>query len=1408
MLNIINSTSKVNFLFFIIHIFLQIKSIINQCSNGYCITSKDCFNNLIEIKKYYRAAQFATNKEGNMIIEYSNDHSGMHQYRLFYGLKKNGRNYFENDNAHKIFQIETTESHKGRYEARNMFVYLQDDINRDKQYLFSTSSYDTITELHDIEQGSYKVKGTLSFWNIIDIFSYQYSIIELKQNNKNIYFLIFTQHEEDQIQVGDKWKDYSMTITIKKFAFNSYDLENYNKISTKNFTDNYNNRIVSSFLVESKNILVLFYMKTMETVQKVFNGAKYAIKFYDYDLNEKNEIIISQNNITQPRSGEGVFFKGLYLKDNYAAFIYYTKGYDDTIIQFNISTLEENSGKYYFNNKIQFNRTYGYRSDITLNEFIKINDEQLAFISTKKITSGDSYYFELHILLYDLYNNYANMKIRQYYYNLVNIQPIKELTAYVYNGFLIFSTTAVSPVNYTSSDYYSILAFFGYPNGTDYTLDISPYLMDTGFYSDDNNIYTELMSKMKIENNIFGYEKVEKINLVSIPAELIFYNITDGVQDSIPLPNNTFFDSNHKLYQNWQLNKTDKYYYIDYQYIVKEPNYNTFYSTGSLADYITSYDGSSYYEQNRKTFYGRTNRLKFKLCYDFCGTCVEISKDINDQKCFTCLENYTYDYWAYMGKYIGNCVEENKYFDYGNTNQMISCDSSFKYLINKDNGKRICFKEDKECPYDYSTYNSETKECIYTPRTTQILEPTTIPIITTEVIKTTTIPIDSTSTQICDFDSYYNKDCTFSNESFSQILDKMKGLISSYSNNSLILSVPLSEGYAFEITNEKKERLLNNDTNLPWIDLAKCGDKLKAHYRNNSNVSLIILKYGKISDKTFEEEVQFEVYDPVTYEKLNLSICNNSDINLIINLPLSDKFVNILKNIIDQGYDPYDINDKFYREICTPYDSENGTDVLLDSREEYYYSSLNTIVCPDHCHTSTYDLESKYLKCECAVNETDITLNLKHITGENIGNSFYSTLKNSNWKVMICYNLVFNWKIFRHNSGSIISLVFFLIYVGFFVYFVFRGTEPLRLVISKIMFKDMKLEEDLDKKDIVINENVNSAKITKKNRLKNKNKEKRVKIKNPPKKEKSRKINSTVNGAKESDNTKAVSFTESKNLKGEKLMTTPGKSRKDNIRQKFRKELVYTEGANLKKTGDTTKRKEEEIILNLDNFELNNLEYLDACKLDERPFIKVYWSVLLREHLVLFTFFSWNDYNLFYVKIERFLVLICTQMTMNGLFFSDESMHKANKQDDYNFVQQLPKIIFSLIATHLIEVVLCYFSMTDTTIYKIKELAKNKQNEKIIFDEIKCMKRKIIAFYVITFLLFLFYWYFISAFCAVYQNTQKTFLLDSLISILVEFIDPFFIYCFTTLLRHLSLAKCANQKMECVYKTSDLIPIF
>ena len=81
--------------------------------------------------------------------------------------------------------------------------------------------------------------------------------------------------------------------------------------------------------------------------------------------------------------------------------------------------------------------------------------------------------------------------------------------------------------------------------------------MDTEYYKSEDNLFDRLMLNLTVENNIFQYDVVQKINLVSIPDELIFYNVTNGVQDETPLPNDTFFDSNHKLYQNRAINKKD-----------------------------------------------------------------------------------------------------------------------------------------------------------------------------------------------------------------------------------------------------------------------------------------------------------------------------------------------------------------------------------------------------------------------------------------------------------------------------------------------------------------------------------------------------------------------------------------------------------------------------------------------------------------------------------------------------------------------------------------------------------------------------------------------------------------------------------------------------------------------------------
>ena len=233
------------------------------------------------------------------------------------------------------------------------------------------------------------------------------------------------------------------------------------------------------------------------------------------------------------------------------------------------------------------------------------------------------------------------------------------------------------------------------------------------------------------------------------------------------------------------------------------------------------------------------------------------------------------------------------------------------------------------------------------------------------------------------------------------------------------------------------------------------------------------------------------------------------------------------------------------------------------------------------------------------------------------------------------------------------------------------------------------------------------------------------------------------------------------------------------------------------------KYKEDKI---LDNYEINNMEYEMAIQYDKRTFLEIYWSILRREHIILFTFFSKDDHNIIYVKYCRLIFSICTDMTLNVFFFSDETMHKMFLDyGKYNFAQQIPQIIYSTIVSQLIEVFICYLSLTDKYFFEMKNL-NNKSNYSII-RTIRFIQLKIMLFFIFTIIMFIFYWYTITCFCEVYTNTQIPFIKDSLSSFGLGLLYPFVLYLFPSSLRLISL-KYYKAKLSFIYKLSDIIPIF
>ena len=614
--------------------FIQFQNILSvvegTCYQVTTYNNLTCFNDKIEFHDKFRAGHFVTLKDGSLIIEYSSD--GVNYQRFFYGLKKNGRYYFENESPFKHFTTKNpnNENH-GRYESENEIVYLKSDTNKENQYIFSTSIWKTVTELHDLAGNRSTYWDTVDLWKIVEIFSYEINILELKENNEMHYLAVFTQHETDQRLVDGIRYDYSKTWSIRKFKINSFNSIDVSTTEKVDYTSNYNSRMISAFIVYEWEKIVVFFLKKAD---EVYTNAYYTIAFYSYSLTWICEV--QKEWVSEPHSGNGIFFRAFLIKERYAAFVYFTDTSGQNL-KFEVGQLTDKNN-YYFEYRIQETfKNLGFSSDIRFNDFFKVDGKRFVLITCKTTFKS------IIVVIFDIFNDYYNYRIRAYYYDNFDNQLEKEVQGYTFNGYIIY--TFVSK----PSDMFSTLLFFGYANGTDFTIDISPYLMDTGYYQSENNLYNMLVKTCTIDNNIFGYEFVPKINLVWYPNELLFYNGTGTKKEANKLPNNSFFDANHTLYQNRAINKTHKYYYLEYQFLVKEPPFDTAFKVPHVHNLIgDNCNGFFKDEYVQKTFYGRTNRLYFKLCHDYCGSCIEYGITENEQKCLTCLEEYSFDYWFYL----------------------------------------------------------------------------------------------------------------------------------------------------------------------------------------------------------------------------------------------------------------------------------------------------------------------------------------------------------------------------------------------------------------------------------------------------------------------------------------------------------------------------------------------------------------------------------------------------------------------------------------------------------------------------------------------------------------------------------------------------------------------------------------
>ena len=538
--------------------------------------------------------------------------------------------------------------------------------------------------------------------------------------------------------------------------------------------------------------------------------------------------------------------------------------------------------------------------------------------------------------------------------------------------------------------------------------------------------------------------------------------------------------------------------------------------------------------------------------------------------------------------------------------------------------------------------------------------------------------------------------------------------------------------------------------------------------------------------------------------------------------PISlDKNEELYKDLEKLGYDMFDINDRFYQDICSPYETESGTDILLSDRIEDIYN--DNYSCPLNCSYSSYTPNTGFLTCNCSIVNENITLG---DIGNLVLHSFKNVFHSINYKFIKCYKLVFHINVITINLGSLFCIALFLCYLVFLILYLINGIKSLKKSVDAFIKKKNKSlskkvsfnisQNDLEESNKSLQFKSNKKKLNNSNitQVVNNNTPflSLVKV-NKKEKEKGKNLDTKSEGIikkRKNKNKKNDLAIKNSDTKSECIPHKKNKHKKEeNINKNFD---IKSEGIIKKKNrhknmklNDTINSKiiqSSKRKIKYSEFELNNLNYEEAIKNDKRTLLEMYWSKLKRRHLIFFTFFAKNDFNIIYVKIVRFALQICTNIAMNALFFSDQSMHKIYlSYGKYDLVQQIPQIIYSSLISQIFDFLVLFLIVTDKQVFEIinLELSEKEKNENQIGKVFKVIKIKFVIFFSVSFLLFAFFWYFISAFCAVYENTQVTFLKDFLTSFFTGLLYPFAIYFFFTLLRKLALKDKEKKRFKFIY---------
>ena len=838
----------------------------------------------------------------------------------------------------------------------------------------------------------------------------------------------------------------------------------------------------------------------------------------------------------------------------------------------------------------------------------------------------------------------------------------------------------------------------------------------------------------------------------------------------------------------------------------------------NIEQYINCY-------KNPDGFYLDKDDLIYKKCFNSCETC-EIRGDNKTHNCLKCNFNYSIDinYNNYINCYKKcdfNYYIDNEFTYYCTNND--SCPKEYNKFIPKKN--RCTYNCNDDDIYKYEYKNKCYKEC---------------PIIDLVISNDTDYYCEAVCTK-----EYYNKNiqvkycikncdineieeisCTFKNIRNKTKDEKQDKKIEIEEKNRLIKSVDSSmtsqkfnsskvdsgeditiqdDSMTITITTTENQKNNSEKNNVTLIDLAECETELRKFY-NISNDKLIYMKKIDVIQEGMKiPKVEFDIYCKLYGQnliKLNKSVCEKTKVN--IEVP-----VVILGNL-----DELNTSSGYFNDICYLATSDDGTDMTLEDRKKKFINNKEA-VCQDDCDFTEYDYNLKKAKCSCKVKESSLSFADMNIDTD----QFFKNLKNIkqlvNIDILYCYKVLFKIKEILNNIGCFIMTGIILFNIICIFIFYSNQLNTIKIWIDDIVFSIINIE-------LKINKNIKKRKIIEGKKTKRKSVN-MICQKNNKSFKQINNLNTNNNNAKY----KNIKYSSNKiniinkNHNNSKVKNVIKKSKKNNIinlnynnnkvknilHNSNKKNIINSNNKKIEIQESVNKELIDKVnkVMEYTNEELNALEYNLAIKNDKRTYFQYYISLLKIKHSFIFSFFNNNDYNSKIIKINLFFISFSIYYGINSFFFNDDAMHKIyESHGTFDLGYQLPQIIYSSLISILLNTILKLLSLSNDDICSLKQRKSKNDIKKVGNELFEKLKIKFCIYFFIGFIFLLFFWYYLSMFCAIYRNTQIHLIKDTLISFGLSFFYPFGIYLIPGIFRIPALSDTKKNK-KYLYQFSSIL---